>query len=322
MTKHHPIFTTESPHMPIGHLSTNIDSSKVTYSNELAFAIHHYTSQEQKLFDIVISQLHLFPLYDEEVFQVSDNGESSLSECSVTFKMIREIYRHSDYRSVFIPNNIVCEYLGLGGKISRLKEIDKLEEKEITLWEKFFSGDIEEFQFEHEQTPSKGLVKPKPSTVTLKPFESIEKGNGYIKFVINSDFVPYVIGVHGFKMYSVELARRLKLKLSLKLLKLVNYYHNNGGYMNAKHSKAFDIDEFMSLLGGLPDSYRKRPTLFINKGVKPALEEIAKVVGIKYKLETSTLSTGFKGRPSISSVRLVPLQMEETNLSHTQEGVS
>ena len=53
--------------MPIGHLSTNIDSSKVTYSNELAFAIHHYTSQEQKLFDIVISQLHLFPLYDEEV---------------------------------------------------------------------------------------------------------------------------------------------------------------------------------------------------------------------------------------------------------------
>ena len=92
--------------------------------------------------------------------------------------------------------------------------------------------------------------------------------------------------------------------------------------MNAKHSKAFGIDEFMSLLGDLPDSYRKRPTLFINKGVKPALEEIAKVVGIKYKLETSTLSIGFKGRPSISSVRLVPLQMEETNLSHTQEGVS
>ncbi|TCV27414.1 RepB family plasmid replication initiator protein [Vibrio crassostreae] len=313
MSKYHPIFTIESPHTPVGQLSTNIDSSKVTYSNELAFAIHHYTSQEQKLFDIVISQLHLSPLYDEEVFQVSDNGESSLSECSVTFKMIREIYRYSDYRSVFIPNNIVCEYLGLGGKISRLKEVDKLLEKEITLWEKFFPGDIEEFQIEHEHHPSKGLVKPKPSTVTLKPFESIEKGNGYIKFVISSDFVPYVIGVHGFKMYSVELVRRLKLKLSLKLLKLVNYYHNNGGYMNAKHSKAFNIHEFMSLLGNLPDSFRNRPNQLINKGVKPALEEIAQVVGIKYKLETSTQSIGTKGRPSISSVRLVPLLMEEND---------
>ncbi|ELP6759112.1 replication initiation protein [Vibrio vulnificus] len=310
-----PVFGSEDPSSVLGYVSTNISQSEIYYSNELAFAEQKYGPKEVKLLDIASSQLSIWPIYNEKIADVDEHGKSSIDSSDVTNEELIKIYRDKEWRTVCISNKVLCEYLGLGGKISRMPDLDKFKEKGVKLNKKLFPGDKERFDTEHE-------MKTESSTrETFKPFEDVKVHNGYIEFIFNSDFIPYVIGVHGFKQYNVKHTRDLKLNLSLRLFKLINYYHHQGGYKNTRYSRFFSLNEFILFLGDIPNSYRTKPTLLFKNGVNPALEEIAKVSGIHYKAELCTFPLGAKGRPPISSVRLVPL-MEETNLADTQERVN
>jgi hypothetical protein len=311
-----PVFDKNNPLRDLTYVTTNISGSEVFYSNELAFAECDYDHKEVKLLDIASSQISIYPLYNERLINVNEDGTSSIDHLNLKTSKIVEIYSDVDCRSVFISNKCLCEHLRVGGNVSRIPILKDFKAKYLFVNKKLFSGDKDNFGTERE------LIAEKNKRKGIQPFENIIEHGGYVEFIFNKRFVPYIIGIHGFKKYNLENSRFLKHKLSIRLLKLINYYHNEGGYRKSRHSRAFDLKEFMGFLGVIPKSYRTNPTLLFSKGVNPALKEISKVVGIHYKAETFAFPSGKKGRPSISSVRLVPLLMEETNLSHTQEGVS
>lgn len=286
----------ESNHV-VRYVSVDISLCKVYYSNELAFAEHAYSLKETKLLDIVSSQLSLQPLYDGKSMIIDKDGKSSINFDYLTKANLIECYTYEEFRTIYLSSRVICDYLGVNRKTSRIPNLDNFNKKTVTIRKKSFSND-------------KKTSNKKSEKETLKPFEKIKMHQGYVEFVLNPDFIPYIIGVHGFKQYDVELSLKLKHKFSLRLLKIINYYHHHGGFGKTRNSKIFDIIEFMDLLGDIPASYRDKPNLLFSKAVNPALAEIAKVAGIHYKAEIFTFPLGKKGRPQISGVKLVPVDQE------------
>ncbi|KGY07042.1 replication initiation protein [Vibrio sinaloensis] len=286
----------ESNHV-VRYVSIDISMCKVYYANELAFAEHAYSLKEAKLLDIVSSQLSLHPLYDGKVMSLDNNGKSSIDFDYLTKRVLIKCYIYKEFRTIYLSNRVICDYLGLNRKISRIPNLDEFQKKKVTIREKSFPS--------NKKTSNERTTKK-----TLNPFKKIKTHQGYVEFVLNPAFIPYIIGVHGFKQYDVELSLKLKHKFSLRLLKIINYYHHHGGFGKTRNSKVFDIIEFMVLLGDIPASYRDKPNLLFSKAVNPALEEIAKVAGIHYKAEIFTFPLGRKGRPQISGVKLVPVDQE------------
>lgn len=279
-------------------VSLEPDSTWVSYANELVFAKLNYTPKELKLFDLIASQLSLGPLYDEGWISQKEGEPSPKVDKRITNSTIQKIYNEQDLRTIVLSKALICDYVGISGKFNRLGSLKVFRKKSVTLRKKLFTGDSDESQIGSENYEE----------VTMRPFLKAEQLSElpFCMFIVNPEFVPYILGIQAFKRHRLEVTSQLKRNLSLRLYKLIHYYHNGGGATGAKHTRVFKVQEFLNLLAPLPKSYTADLNLLIGKGLNPALNEIKEQTGLSYRLVRHKQNYGGKGRPSISGFQLLP----------------